>query len=573
MRGPRAVPGEIRYTKITGANGKITLKKEKYYYWVLSFGNLTYDTYLSYDSGYAGNENSYQTNILYYPGLTEQIYQFSPDRNADFSKINSHFFKKLINSKWVINLDSITILEDYTVEKDYIQENDFGDFIDGLAPGTYFTWFNRSTTMKGYAVYDAWASYKEKEETEPKSAPPNALDKDWTLEEVKEKQDEIQQWVDNNLYPPIFGPTNCVYFPSNLGNLEPDKPGEQNPVIKSYPAKGSIFIQSGDTYEYYGMSYPVSSNFQIIKCQKDEQFTINCNFPFIITSERFEIIQDNYLDETTDDSVIAVPPRNKSYYSPELFKVNQIINIRFIEPEAAADSKLTRELKFNQYSMQAIILSIDLPDEKSETSDVFIKKYSITFKFINDLGLTKDKYFNAKLVITGELVSNYVQNETFSIQRYYKKELGSGPRLGGSVMLSNSNLTEGDFKHNGLYLFTTVLKDEEKLNKPYLGIGLTGSYITFSSGSFSGISNYDLTHQFSEDDLKGKFKTIGNQDTQIIQYEDKQYLSDYTSYVIKNLDEHTYEYYQNLKKSASPYYLFNFRESNENADLTFGSYE
>lgn len=564
--------GTIRYVNYTGADEKTYTKKQKYYWLKLSITND--GTWSGFASIY---KETWVTGSARNPPYTYYTKDYSNKFKLDYLPDASI---KLTDTSFLAYVKENTFYADYYtfVEIDKIVNNLYDnsyqnegiqEAIDELPEGQQFNGNVEVEFAVGEKYVFGWAELTKKSDAELTESPPSALDKDWTLEEVEEKIKDLQLWSDNNLLPPIFGPTNCVYFPSDLGNTEPDKPGDQNPVIKSYPIRGFISQLSGQNYEFYGMDYPISNSFQQIKCQKDETFTINCNFPFITTRERFDLIQDNYTFES-DEGPAGSAPSNKTYFTPQSFKQNQIVEIRFIEQQDAEDTKLIRQQKFNQYKMQAIITQVNLPTEKSETTENIFKKYSITFKFLNDLGLTEEQYFNAKVVLTGQPVTNYEQNETYCIKRYYKKDLGVGPRLGGSVMLSNNNATDGEYKFNGLYTFSTVLKDDERLNKPYENTSLIGNYRLLVEGS--GVTHYVLSRSFTKDDLGGKFESLSGDYGQLVQYEDKQYLENYPSYLIKNLDEHDYEYYQNLKKASPLGGLYNFRESNENADITFGSY-
>ena len=571
--------GTIRYINYTGEDGKIYTKKQKYYWLKLSIQNdRTWSDFASiYKETWVTGVGGFP-HPPYYSYIKDYSSKFKLDYLPDASiKLKDTTFLNYVKEN-TFDGNYYTFVEiDKRVNNLYNDSNEdegFGDYIDGVPDGVQFNARNSVYFAVGESYVFGWAELIKKSDSEQTAADaPKALDNDWTLEQVEEKIKDLQLWSDNNLLPPIFGPTNCVYFPSDLGSTKPDKPNDTNPIIKSCPFRGNIGIQPGDSYEYYGMDYPVSSLFQQIKCQKDEWFTINCNFPYLNTQERFDLIQDDYLYETTDDNSIAAgPPRNKTYLTFQSFKVNQIVEIRFIQPDAVGQG-LTNELLFNKYKMQAIITQSDVPIDTNEDLNAWTKKYSISFKFINDLGLKPDEYFNAKVVVIGFPVRNYLQNETYCIKRYYNKVLGLGPRLGGSVMLSHSNSTEGDYNPSGLYLFSTVLKDEEKLNKPYENVIFKGSYQKLVEGQ--DFSIYDITHNFSKEDLSGKFVSIGsyNPFTQLKEIKDKKYIYRYQSYLIKNLDNHTYEYYQELNKSSNLEALFNFRESNENANLTFGSYE
>jgi len=564
--------GTIRYVNYTGEDGKTYTKKQQYYWLKLSISNdKTWNNFTSiYKETWVTGVGGYP-HPPYYTYIKDFSDKFRVDCSPDsLVKFEETGFLSYIKDN-TFEGDYYTFVEiDKVVDNLYnnsYEDEGLSDYIDELPNGVQFNARESVDFAVGEKYVFGWTELTKKNTINENSDAPGALDKDWTLEEAEEKIKDLQLWADNNLLPPIFGPTNCVYFPSNLGNTKPDKPNDINPIIKSYPFKGSIAI-TGNVYEYYGMDYPVSNIFQQIKCQKDEQFTINCGFPFIYTKERFDLIQDDYLYESTfDDSPGGSPPQNKTYVTFQEFKVNQIVEIRFIQPDAIGKG-LHRELLFNKYKMQAIITNCDVPTETTENTKAWTKKYSISFKFLNDLGLTKDEYFNAKVVVTDLPVRNYVQNETYCIKRYYNKILGLGPRLGGSVIITNQSSFDSDGIPQQNNILFTALKDEEKLNKPYENVSISMNY-NILSYPYS-LSNYDLTHIFSKNDLSGQFVSID--ESRLLDKENKQYIEIYRSYLIKNLDERTYEQYRNLKIGVTNGLVL-FRESNENADLTFGSYE
>ena len=573
-------PGTIRYIDYIGQDGKTYTKKQKYYWLKLNIPNDgTWSGFASvYKEGWITGIGGYPhpPYFEYYKDFSNKFtVYYLPDASIKLKDTTFGLYVKENTFKadyYELKDDIIYYNNLYSGE--YIAE-DLGDAIDSVPDGQQFNFKYIWEYAVGESYCFGWAELiKKSDSEETESSAPSALDNDWTLEQVEEKIKDLQLWSDNNLLPPIFGPTNCVYFPSDLGSTKPDKPQDTNPIIKSHPFKGSIGIQNTDIYvinginynKYYDMDYPISFDFQQIKCQKDEEFTINCKFPFIYTYERFDVIQDTYLYESTDDdSPGGSPPPNKTYLTFESFKVNQIVEIRFIQPDALGAGN-TNSLLFNKYKMQAIITKSDVPTDTVENASQWTKKYSISFKFINDLGLKPDEYFSAKVVVTGFPVRNYVQNETYCIKRYYNKILGLGPRLGGSVIITNQSSFDSEPIHQTNNILFTALKDEEKLNKPYEDVSISMNY--FNINYPYSLANYDLTHEFSEQDLPGQFIPLGGY---LIDKEDKKYIERYRSYLIKNLDEHTYEEYRNLKLGAESG-LVVFRESNENADLTFGSY-
>jgi hypothetical protein len=223
--------------------------------------------------------------------------------------------------------------------------------------------------------------------------------------------------------------------------------------------------------------------------------------------------------------------------------------------------------------MSGIITSLSLAD-KPELGAKEIKSL-IVIKLLKDYGLNKDTYFNARVVIDTTQSNNFIQNKTYCINRYYKKNLGIGPRLGGSLMQCNSNKVEGPpIESNKTFMFISVLKDEEKLNKPYENVNYSGLFANHQDvyGTIQDLVTFN--HEFSKSDLPGQFKDLGEFGGYRLPYS-KKYIEGYYSYLIKNLDEHDYEYYQKLKLSVNlnNYGVYNFSESNDNVDLTFGSYE
>jgi len=560
--------GTIRYVNYTGQDGKTYTKKQKYYWLKLSIASDgTYGIYSIYKEYWATGVGGYPYD--HYDYIKDFSNKFKLDYLPDSSiKLQTTGFLNYVKEN-TFEGDYYNLVEidkqSSSLFDDYGGIDSVNDYIEQIPNDQQYDFKYRSDFALGESFVFGWAELNKKTDLEQTDAP-GALDNDWTLEQAEEKIKDLQLWSDNNLLPPIFGPTNCVYFPSNLGNTKSDKPQDTNPIIKAHPFRGSIRIQSGNTYEYYGMDYPVSSEFQQIKCQKDETFTINCNFPSVDTGSRFDVIQDTYELSSSNQNLNPSTLILKPYLTFQSFKVNQIIEIRFIQPDAIGTG-VTKELLFNKYKMKAIITKSDVPTDTIEDNEAWTKKYSITFKFINDLGLNKDEYFNAKVIATGLPVKNYVQNETYCIQRYYNKILGLGPRLGGSVIIASQSSFDSEPTKENLYTLFTVLKDEEKLNKPYENISISMNYNLYPAFT-SLVSNYDLIYKFSKQDLPGKFIQIAGN---LSDKEDKQYIDNYRSYLIKNLDEHTYEEYRNLKGYTSG--LAIFRESNENADLTFGSYE
>lgn len=558
MRGPRAVPGTIRYTEIIGKNGKKTLKKEKYYYWQLSFGNLTYAKYNEYRTGYAGNPDSYQDHTDWYPSLNELIYQILPDRDVDFSKVNSHLFKKPIGINWSIQPNDITTLEDYIVEDDpFIQENDFEEYISTLQIGTYFIWSIESQPIKGYGIYDCWAQYKHKDEKQPDTQAPGALDFDYKPEDVIAKQDDIQLWSNQYLLPPIFGLTNCVYFPSNLDGYkeDTDKPElNQWGIISQYPIAG-LKIITDSIYQITG--------------KKDQVYTIETTFNFFTKTNKFPRKIDDITQEDIDNSYNPNKPtepekdKPKTEYIPDSFYKKDVCfnaKIYYKEGEKSYDSG---------YAINCIIIEVNIP----KTYDV---KGSITFKSLTELNLSKDDYFIGGFEII-PTYNNFVQNETYNIKPYYRKDLGLGPRLGGSIMGAVTNDTSGEIKNYPIgqkFYYVSILKDNPKVNIPYKdGISFSGDFCKYNLST----EEYNITHTFQKNDEPGVFKNLNypgvDQDyfpgVNNLLY--SKYYFGYQTYLIKNLDEHDYEYYDNLKKSAQLNSLNIFMETYDNPNLSFDS--
>ena len=577
--------------RIIEINGK--KQKQRFYYVGFDTG-INYGDYTAngviLDEVWASGNAGYPPYNFYtkynYKFLNKIIYQPSSDVYVTGLPIPIFYSGKKGNKKYILNKPEYYInwFSEYTYENE-----DVGDYIDSLNPGTFFQIWTESSRYLGYFVMGGWANYQTEENTPQNntSQPPIALDKDWTLDEAKNKVKEMQDWADTNYLPPIFGLTNCVYFASNLGDTKPDDLGSiQNPIIKGYPATGSTIQYTDKTVEtlnMYGMNYPMSSDFQLIKGKKDDVIAITSLFPYFNNIyDRFEIESDNTAAESNDDFEDNRQTFRKQSKKVKEYFLNQVVYLRFIPPDKAADETLQGNAKFNDYIVSAIITSVSLPK-----TDTGLEKGSITVKILTDLNLSVKDYFNARVVLLGnEDCNNYVQNETYSIKRYYKKDLGIGPRLGGSIMFTGSNSEEGeyDFRQlNGSYYFSSVLKDEERLNKPYKDVTVESRF-----------NNITINHTFTKDDFTGVFNETGldfNPDAGIIypiEIPEKQYINLYPNYLIKNIDKRDYESYQNLKKASGlsedcvelftkgyshnfiPNYVY--RTPNINPKLKFGIY-
>jgi len=578
-------PGDIKYIE-KKINGKTIFEKQKYYKVQLDSGPFDANKPSYIASVYGIKDVTARDYYDEVKKLSFNVLSILPDTNIDLSNINKINSYVKINSKYAEYK-----FIDYKTNIDTIRDETYydifyliGEVLDTMLEGQQYNFIYEKSATTGVFEIEGWASYNKKEKDES-AIPPSALDKDWTIDEVIDKQQDLQYWADNNLLPPIFGPTNCVYFPSNLGNTKPDDLGVnegRNPIIKKYPVlEGYLELPRNNTYKYYEMKYPITDKFIQIKGKKDDVFSFNCIFPNINDKScRFSVIQDDqivfgdYINGAgvlTPGSITAKDPfpnacDDKNMEKVDIYKVNQFVELRFIEQTEAENPTLFKEQKFNKYIMQGLITSVNINYNQ-------YGKSQISVKLIQDYGLNEENYYNAKIVITGTSHSNFVQNETFSIQRYYKKDLGIGPRLGGSIMQTDCNNSSGNYlSSNNLFIYTSVLKDLESLNKPYLNISYSGDFGVHVDVFNLTQETLNLSYDFSDADLSGQFKKVGNIINGVSEQLSKQYLP-YNSYLIKNLDEHDYEYYQQLKKASRIKGLYIFRESNENADLTFGSYE
>jgi hypothetical protein len=331
----------------------------------------------------------------------------------------------------------------------------------------------------------------------------------------------------------------------------------------------------------------MTEEFINIKGNKNDTFVFNTFLPqFGINSCRFPIIQDYMSFQGDFGEITPIDPFPNACEGidlklPDQYKVNQIVGLRFIEPEAAGNFDLIKEQKFNKYIMSGIITNINIP-ETTET------KGQITIKLLQDYGLNKDSYFNARVVIMTNQSNNFIQNKSYSIQRYYKKDLGIGPRLGGSFIQTLSNKTTGTYndatERDNTYLFTSVLKDEERLNKPYKNIKFKGDISNHVDFYGTQQEVKSINHEFTELDFGGQFTKLGDWGYFYNSPLSKKFIPEFRTYLIKNLDEHSYDYYQELKaatgigKLLDNLYNYNsffyvFCESYENPKIKFGSYD
>ena len=583
-----ANPGDIRYISSGEGENKKTIK-QKYYVVKIDLGELQ-GPYVSggvYQSGRPVIENRIKINAPEYEFYYKPINKFNnsvisilPDRYLDLSNVAGliNFINLLPNKSLVYKFTSYPKSDNYNFNVEFLPDRPFfswSDYVDGLEDGTIADALNQGIYYYGQLYYADWASYSSVNDKQESTLPPGPLDKDWTLEEAIEKVQDLQFWADNNLLPPIFGPTNCVYFPSDLGDTKPtDTETARNPVIKSYPDNG-LFYLNNQTTGTIDELYTHTVDFLNITGGKDETYEFICNIPQHVTFNRFSLIEDTF--EGPPDNAVGYKPypdyQPQKYKTKQLYyKPNQLVKLRFVTPESYADGNLIQEQKFNQYVFTGIIVSADLPEEKESIgypSSVGIKS-KLTIRLIQDYGLTKDKYFNAKVYLVDSQRNNFVQNETYSIKRYYKKDLGIGPRLGGSVMTTYTSDFDSEYYggyYAPLYKFTSVLKDEEKLNKPCENVEYSGIFTKFSE---TESSFFELSHSFSKSDLGTQLEFLSNGPAGFSPEIKKQYIEQY-SYLIKNLDEHDYEYYQKFKNKLNGLPLF--YQSNKNANLTFGLYE
>jgi hypothetical protein len=588
-----AIPGTIRYVTAGAGDKKITIK-QKYYAIKIDLG-VTQTPYV-----YGGFLQPGRPVKSYGVKIFAPDYDFyqRPDNKYDISVITSfpdsyidlssilflnQFIKFIPNKSLDYKFTTVPVSDYYYFLNEYLPqdgESSWSDYIETLPDGTQLDLFDYGEYYGGQLYYAGWATYSPVNDKQESTLPPSALDKDWTLQEALEKVKDMQFWADNNLLPPIFGPTNSVYFPSNLGNTKStDSPTARNPIIKSYPDNGLFNITNNANAKIDDI-YTHTSDFSQITGVKDESYTFICNIPYFYTLDRFTIKEDTPFDTETNGDQLMQPGNGyppgyvapKVIYKPLQYKVNQLVKLRFIESDSYADEGLIQEQKFNNYIFTGIITKVDLPKENEKDA-----KAILVIKLIKDYGLLKDNYFNAKVYLVDSQRNNFVQNETYCIQRYYKKDLGIGPRLGGSIMLSNTNNFDNpvdSYYYAPTYKFTTVLKDEEKLNKPYKNISFSGSYL-YRSESVPFGENYDLTHDFTKSDLPGQFEYLFDGPGGLDEKNTKQYITEIysysKSYLIKNLDEHDYEYYQKFKDKPIGT-IWNFRELNQKPDITFGSY-
>jgi hypothetical protein len=545
-----AAPGTIRY--IDQGVGKRP-KAEKYYALKVSYPKNPYDGPPP-DYGY-----KYLTDFNFYNQfIPDIIVQFLPDSSVNIDKlgiVSPRSFQGKTGFHWTLDNQTAKILETtYNDDKYYLYS--------GEEEGAEIYY------MFGYKIYAGWAYYKktDKEEKIPDETAPGALDNDWTLEQVKDKQEEINQWVNANLLPPIFGQSNCVYFPSNLDGYKLEN-YEKNPwgIISQYPVSG-LRIQSESEYLITGI--------------KDSVYTISTLIPFYTVgdgNDRFpmRIDEDGLFSNEGDDydpdaEVPVIPDKPKKKEIPDSFyKQGVCFNAKFFNKDSKGNYTVD-----SGYSVNCIITQVSIPDNPEV-------KGNVTFKFLTDLNLTEDQYFSAAIVVNSQKYTNYVQNETYSIKPYYDKSLGVGPRLGGSIMGAMSNDTSGqnpDFSgrtDTTIYYYVSVLKDNPKVNIPYKdGITFEGYFAKY----YLSDEKYNLTHTFQASDARGQFIKLDypgvenyfNQPA-INDLLTAQYYPDFKTYLIKNLDEHNYDYYQNLKRSAQLNQLNVFLEKYENPNLSFDS--
>ena len=607
-----ALPGDIRYIEKTGADGKKILVKQKYYKVIQNFGSSEYlrsywfsltGTVVDY-TYYGGDEPildyrlddqilnaffnviDFKKYIEYYPDDKINLYGTSIITELNFNSYKGNIPQIPLQSKRQLIQPCYTFVQGNTNIQGaggagfYTPLNRYYDVTGSGTPGSPYT-IQGYNSIIGYNITQGWAEQSGKpnqNKTDANPTAPEALDKDWTPEEVIEKQKDLQIWVDNNLLPPIFGPTNSVYFPSNLGDTNSFTGEDRNPIITGYPIPAGQLAED-KLSEQYDLVYPISKDYLLITGKKDEVYSINCVLPITKKQScRFEVFQDNVesiQNESVGDSLPYTEYRSTLPDGCELvdktfkpgFKVNQIVSLRFIEQQDAEDTSLLNEQKFNQYTMIGIITQVNIHESAPNS---FIAS-NITIKLLNDNGLTKDKYFNAKVVVLTQAPSNYIQNKTYCIKRYYKKDLGIGPRLGGSIMIASNNETEGDNTNNGIYKYTGVLKDEEKLNKPYLNVNFNSIFTLYTDNWSDSEDKLVFTHSFSQSDLSGKFEFIsGNKSAGLDTCLSKQFIPKFNSYLIKNLDEHDYEFY--VKMRPRIYRTRLFYESTDNVNLIFGSY-
>jgi hypothetical protein len=555
MPEPIYPPGTIRYLTNIGKDGKIYRLKQKYYQVRLEVPWKTPEHYWAYQTDYYynlvtglyGSSDYLSEKIFTYPGIID----YFPDKSIDIEKTGFYNFvkKPKLSGNFYKFSDGYYQIIDYNpyprsnVSTNTFFEQDYqSEPPDDPPPdGTPYRYVNEWSKAGGFKWVVGWANYHSKENTDLDTTPPGALDHDWTLDEVKSKQEDIQFWSDNYLLPPIFGLTNCVYFPSNLGDTKSeDFSSARNPIIKSYPlSNGTIYNND------YDLDFIMTSEFINIKGKKNDIITFNSYFPdFGLNECRFPVIQD-FMSFIGDEGETKPPNPFPDACDgidlklPKQYKINQIVSLRFIEPEAAENLNLIKEQKFNKYNMIGIITAITTPYKPD-------LRGSITVKLLKDYGLNEKTYFNARVCIIGNQSNNFIQNKTFCIQRYYKKDLGIGPRLGGSLIPTKSNQTSGEYKDSGKnYMYISLLKDEEKINKPYENISYFGEFATNHDvfGSLEKEIKLEFSYDFSKTDLPGKF-VDGIESTELPY--SKKFIINYQSYLIKNLDEHSYEYYLSL---------------------------
>jgi len=574
-------PGDIQYIEYIDNEGKKRRKKQKFYQVLINYGSYrdTNPNIVTYVKGVVGEFEEFYTQSN---KADPEFLSILPDKNIDLRGIlNIYNYVNLItNVYYEYAFQNFEVLID-TLSESHSVDNAFiiAEIKDNLDDGQFYEFPFYFVYTAGVYKIEGWANFSKQKQEDIEFAPA-ALDSDYLLQDVDEKQIDLQYWADNNLLPPIFGFTNCVYFPSNLGDTKSDDiDTEKNPIIKSYPVQG--LINNSTNYEFYKLDYPVTDTFAKIEGKKDDIITFNCLIPgindktcrFDLESDGQEYIKD-YIDAIGDkrSTIIQAPDPlpgscdGKDLSRVLLYKLNQIVELRFIEKIAAEDIELIKEQKFNQYKMIGKIVSLNLANDN-------ITKSQISVQLIVDYKLKESEYFNAKTILIGTRTNNFVQNQTYCIQRYYKKDLGIGPRLGGSIIRTGSNLTNGEFNPNGNYIYTGVLKDDERLNIPY--------NILFNADFAVNQDVFNLTetitninHQFSKSDLPGQFTSI-SENLGLASPLRKQFIDKYRCYLIKNLDEHSYEYYQNLKKASgiSSYTgLHVFREATDNVDITFNTY-
>ena len=227
MAGYEAPAGTIRY--IDQGVGKRPIK-EKYYVLRVDYGEYGY--FGNYPNIYFVDTIKWLVdNEVYHQFIPDSIVQFLPDSAVNIDGlgiVSPRVLSGRTSIKWFFSGEEI--------ESSYYEQCFFtGEPEEG----------EQICYRAGKITYAGWASYdnqNEKEEKDEESSVPRALDKDYTEQDVTEKQQDIQIWSNDKLLPPIFGLKNCVYFPSDLAsytisNAEKDPWG----IISQYPVFGLSF--------------------------------------------------------------------------------------------------------------------------------------------------------------------------------------------------------------------------------------------------------------------------------------------------------------------------------------------